>query len=174
MSDGAEQATEQGLEGHIVVCGLDGLGFRTLEELLRLGEDVVVIAAPGEQFVVRARSQGVTVIEGSYREELVLRAAGVAAASAMAIAEDDDVGNLHAALAAQDINPRLRIVLRMFNQDLGQRIEALFHDCKALSSSALAAPGFVSAALHEDWQQRVEIEGRSLVVQRARPGQKDV
>ena len=29
-------------EGHIVLCGLDGLGLRTLEELRRLGEEVVV------------------------------------------------------------------------------------------------------------------------------------
>jgi Trk K+ transport system NAD-binding subunit len=84
------------------------------------------------------------------------------------------VGNLHAALAAQDLNPGLRIVLRMFNQELGERIETLFHDCSALSSSALAAPGFVSAALHENWQQRVEIAGRSLAVRRATPGQEDV
>src|SRR5438094_331876 len=64
-------------EGHIVLCGLDGLGFRTLEELRRMGEEVVVISAPGEQFVARARRQGISVIEGSYREEHVLRAAGL-------------------------------------------------------------------------------------------------
>jgi Trk K+ transport system NAD-binding subunit len=159
----------QGLKDHIVLCGLDGLGLRTLEELRRLGEEVVVISAPGERFLPRAKAQGVTVVEGNYRDEHVLRAAGVATASAIAIAEDDDVGNLHAALTAQDINPRMRIVLRMFNQELGQRIEALFHDCSALSSSALAAPGFVSAALHENWEQQVEIAGHSLAVRRAAP-----
>jgi Trk K+ transport system NAD-binding subunit len=157
------------LKDHIVLCGLDGLGLRTLEELRRLGEKVVVISAPGERFLPRAKAQGVTVVEGNYREEHVLREAGVATASGMAIAEDDDVGNLHAALTAQDINPELRIVVRMFNQELGQRIEALFHDCSALSSSALAAPGFVSAALHENWEQRVEIAGHSLAVRRAAP-----
>ena len=40
-----------------------------------MGEEVVVISAPGEQFAARARSQGVSVIEGHYREEHVLRAA---------------------------------------------------------------------------------------------------
>ena len=29
--------------GHVVLCGLNELGYRTLEELVRLGEDVVVI-----------------------------------------------------------------------------------------------------------------------------------
>ena len=164
------EGADRGLKDHIVLCGLDGLGLRTLEELRRLGEEVVVISAPGERFLARARAQGVAVVEGNYREENVLRAAGVAMASAIAIAEDDDVGNLHAALTAQDINPGLRIVLRMFNQELGQRVEALFHDCSALSSSALAAPGFVSAALHENWEQQVEIAGHSLAVRRAAPG----
>src|SRR5436190_9087686 len=132
--------------GHIVLCGLDRLGLRTLEELCRLGEEVVVVASPQAAFVEEARALGVTLVEGSHRDEATLCAAGVPTAEAILLVEDDDVGNLHAALAAQDLNPNLRIVLRMFNQELGRRIEELFRDCSAMTASAIAAPAFVSAA----------------------------
>lgn len=157
-----------GFSGHIILCGLDKLGFRTLEELRRLGEEVVVIArGADEAFRDDARTLGAILIEGSHREESAWRAAGVANACATVIAEDDDVGNLHAALTAQELSPNLRIVLRIFNQDFGRQIEALFRDCSVLSASAIAAPAFVSAALHQDWEQRIVAAGRVLILQQA-------
>ena len=164
-----------GLTGHIVVCGLDELGHRTIEELRRLVEDVVVIArAPGEEFAYHARQLGATLVDGSYRDESVFIRAGVPAASALVITEDDDVGNLHAALAAQDLNPRLRIGLRMFNAELGRRVLLMFGDCTVLDPSAIAAPAFVSAALHEPWEQRIDIAGRRLVVRQGSADDPDV
>ena len=152
----------------IVLCGLEGLGLRTLEELHRLGEDVVVIAAsPSEQFAARAEALGATLIRGDYTQESVLKSAGVEGASAIVLTDSSDLGNLHAALTAQELNPRIRVVLRMFNDELGKRIQALFHDCHAFSASAIAAPSFVSAALYQDWDQRIYVEGRMLVVHKA-------
>jgi Trk K+ transport system NAD-binding subunit len=161
--------------GHIILCGLDELGVRTLEELHRLGERVVVVARrPAEEFAALARALGVPLLEGSYHDEAVLRAAGICTASAIVIAEDDDVGNLHAALAAQDLNPRMRIVMRVASQDLGDRVQGLFPDCRALSRTAIAAPAFVSAALHHSWEQRVEIAGRVLTIEEADAGEPHV
>ena len=161
-------APQRSIGGHIVLCGLDELGLRTLEEFRRLGEEVVVIAAsPTERFVSSARSLGATVVVGSYRDEEVLRAARVPEAAAIVIEEDDDVGNLHAALAAQEMNPRIRIGLRMFNQQLGERVQRLFTDMSVVDSSAIAAPAFAAAALHEDGGQRIRIGERTLVVRTA-------
>ncbi len=157
------------------MCGLDELGLRTLEELRRLGEEVVVIArAPGEEFAYHARELGATIVDGSYRDESVLRRAQVPTASAMVITEDDDVGNLHAALAAQDLNPQLRIGLRMFNLELGRRVLPMFRNCTVLDPSAIAAPAFVSAALHEPWEQRIDVAGRRLVVRQGSSDDPDV
>ena len=122
-----EPATTATLGGHVVLCGLNELGYRTLEELTRLGEQVVAVArAPEEELAGGATALGAILVDGSYRDESVLRAAGVPAAGALVVTEDDDVGNLHAALAAQDLNPDLRIRLRLFNQELGRRAEELF------------------------------------------------
>jgi Trk K+ transport system NAD-binding subunit len=154
--------------GHVVLCGLNELGYRTLEELVRLGVDVVVVVrSPAEELAAGARELGATLVPGNYRDQAVLRAAGVATAGSLVITEDDDVGNLHAALAAKELNPALRMRLRMFNRELGRRVEGLFEDCQVFDSAALAVPAFVSAALLQDWQQRVEVAGRTLVVRRA-------
>ncbi|HEX8229669.1 MAG TPA: NAD(P)-binding protein [Chloroflexia bacterium] len=158
-----EQAAHSGM--HIVLCGLEGLGLRTLEELHRLGERVVVIAAsPSEQFAARAHELGATLVQGDYTQESVLKQAGVERASAIVLTHANDLGNLHAALTAQELNPKIRVVLRMFNDELGKRLQALFYDCHAYSSSAIAAPSFVSAALFHDWEQRIYLSGRMLVV----------
>ena len=157
--------------GHVVLCGLNELGYRTLEELVRLGEEVVVIVrSPADELARGARELGATLVPGSYRDQAVLRAAGVPVAGALVVAEDDDVGNLHAALAAQELNPGLRMRLRMFNRELGRRVQELFEDCQVFDSAALAVPAFVSAALLHDWQQRVEVDGHTLAVRRAAPG----
>lgn len=162
--------TEQ-RKGHIVLCGLDGLGLRTVEELRKLGEEVVIIAndAP-EGFVERALAMGATFQRGNYRDEAVLRAACVDEARSIVVTASDDVGNIHAALAAQEINPHIRIILRIFNQEFGRRLEALFHNCEVLSSSAIAAPAFVSAALLQSWEQEINLGGKTL---RVRSAQKD-
>jgi Trk K+ transport system NAD-binding subunit len=161
--------------GHVILCGLNELGYQTLEELRRLGEEVVVVArTPREEFAAGARALGVTLLEGSYRQERVLRSAGAQTANALVVTEDDDVGNVHAALVAYDLNPGLRLRLRMFNQELGNRVQLLFRDCQILDAAAMAVPAFVSAALHRDRQQRLQVGDRSLVVRPASASEPDV
>jgi Trk K+ transport system NAD-binding subunit len=158
--------------GHIIVCGLNRLALRTVQELARLGEPAVVIHDPGEtRFVEDARSAGARCMAGDYRDEAAMEAAGVRWARALILtAEDDDLGNLHAALGAHELNPGLRVVIRMFNQHLGARIERLFQDGAVLSASALAAPAFVAAALDVGEGQSLELLGRRLSVE---PGECD-
>jgi voltage-gated potassium channel Kch len=163
------------MAGHVILCGLNELGYQTLEELHRLGEEVVVVArAPSEEFADRARALGATLVDGNYRHEQALRSARVQRAAALVITEDDDIGNVHAALVANDLNPRLRIRLRMFNQELGRRVQLLFRDCQVLDAAAIAVPAFVSAALHRDRQQHLQVDGRSLVVRRGSAGDRGV
>jgi Trk K+ transport system NAD-binding subunit len=161
--------TTKRLSHHIVLCGLDGVGFRTLEELRGLGEDVVVIALrpPDDLFRVEVQDWGVPIIEGSYRSEVVLRAAGVVNARGIVITEDDDVANLQAALQANALNPALHIVVRMFNQEFGERVRSVVPHCTIVSSSAIAAPAFVTAALQGDTERRIEVAGRALILRRA-------
>jgi Trk K+ transport system NAD-binding subunit len=139
-----------------------------------LGDEVVVVASARPEEAERARELGASVLEGAHRQEAVLRAAGIEPAAALVATEDDDIGNLHAALVAHELNPALRIRLRRFNQELGERVESLFQSCAVLDPAALAAPAFVSAALHDDWEQRIEVGGSSLVVRHSSASDPDV
>ncbi|MFJ8360335.1 NAD-binding protein [Streptomyces sp. NPDC093984] len=76
----------------------------------------------------------VRVMEAPEASEAVLAEAGVDRAAALALVYDDDETNIRAALTARRLNPRLRLVLRLYNRRLGQHIEALLDQAAALAS----------------------------------------
>lgn len=61
--------------------------------------------------------------------------------------DDDDVGNIAAALALREHAPDVRIVLRSFNSRVRERLPDLLGECAVLSASRLAAPGLVDLAV---------------------------
>jgi Trk K+ transport system NAD-binding subunit len=156
------------------VCGDDALAYRMVEELAtNYGEQVTVLLSSvsrghGPRI---AHLPGVRVIERLNLDSAAFTAAQVHSARAMALMGRDDLANFHAGLRAQDLNPDLRMVMRIFNTGLGERMRAFFPDCAVLSSSAMAAPSFVAAALGEPTPSHVRLAGRTLYV--ARSGQAD-
>jgi Trk K+ transport system NAD-binding subunit len=153
-----------------VVCGDNPLAYRLVNELvIRFGADVTVILPRRDrnQGPLLAQLPGVTLVESALPDDSALRNAGIADAHALAVVNQDDVGNIHAALRAHDLNPDLRMVIRMFNTSLGFRIRTLFTDCAVLSDSAMAAPSFVAAALGEVAPSHVRLPGRTLYVARS-------
>ena len=153
-----EAASDQA-SGHVIVCGVDHLGRRTIDELRLRDEDVVAIG-PTTDTEDDLAAAGVRLVVGDPRLSRVLRQAGVERAAAIVLTGDDDLANLNAALAANELNAVIRIVIRMFDQELGAHIPELFPDAVALSSSALAAPGFVSAAMDGETGSRFWLAGR--------------
>jgi Trk K+ transport system NAD-binding subunit len=152
---------------HLIVCGDGPLAYRITEELTsRYGERVTVIL-PSRQRNHGPRLaalRGVRVLE---HPELSIEAfadAGVGSARALAIVWQDDVGNFHAGLRAQELNPALRLVLAIFNRRLGEHIRQLFPDCTVLSGTAMSAPSFVAAALGETAPSHVRVQRRTLYV----------
>ncbi|MFF2200801.1 NAD-binding protein [Streptomyces sp. NPDC058145] len=77
---------------------------------------------------------GVRVLEAVDVTEAVLAEAGVERAAALALVYDDDETNIRAALTARRLNPRLRLVLRLYNRRLGQHIEELLDQAATLAS----------------------------------------
>jgi Trk K+ transport system NAD-binding subunit len=148
-----------------VVCGDNPLAYRLVNELVtRFGAEVTVVlpSRNRNQGPRMAQLPGTRLVEAAYLDDAALRAGGVAEARALALVGQDDVGNIHAALRAYDLNPDLRLVIRMFNTSLGFRIRTLFADCAVLSDSAMAAPSFVAAALGEVAPSHVRLPGRTL------------
>jgi Trk K+ transport system NAD-binding subunit len=154
---------------HVIVCGDTSLAYRIALELTsRYGEDVVVVLPDrlknnGPQI---SELPGVTVLERAELTSETFIDAGVASARALALVWQDDLGNFHAALRAQELNPALRLVLAVFNRRLGDHIRGFFPDCTVLSGTAMAAPSFVAAALGEPAPSHVRVSGRTLYVAR--------
>jgi Trk K+ transport system NAD-binding subunit len=84
----------------------------------------------------------------------------------VAILHQDDLGNFHAALRAQELSPRVRLVIAIFNDGLGERIRAFFTDCAVLSQAHMAAPSLVAAALGEPAPSHVQMANRTMYVAR--------
>ena len=154
---------------HLVVCGDGPLSYRITEELTaRYGEHVTVILPDrrnhhGPQISALPR---VRVLEYPELSSQAFTDADVQSARALAVVWQDDVGNLHAGLRAQELNPGLRLVLAIFNGRLGDHIRMLFPDCTVLSGTAMSAPSFVAAALDQPAPSHVRVQRRTLYVAR--------
>src|SRR5712691_2747016 len=135
---------------------------------IRYGERVTVILPSAQRGHGPriARLPGVRIIERAELDERAFRDAQAQSARALAILHQDDLGNFHAALRVQELNPDLRLVVAIFNTGLGERIRTFFSDCAVLSESSMAAPSFVAAALGEPAPSHVRLAGRTLYVAR--------
>ncbi|MEU1607355.1 potassium channel protein [Micromonospora matsumotoense] len=158
---------------HYVICGNDPLAYWVVRALfgteLAQGRVRITLVVPE-----RRRSEGpdgrdidgVQVIRADRLDEATFRRAGLAGADGLALLHQDDVGNMHAALCAQEVEPRLRLVVRMFNTSLANGLRQLFPDSAVLSDASMAAPAFVAAALGEVAPTHFRHGGRTLYVAR--------
>jgi Trk K+ transport system NAD-binding subunit len=152
--------------GHTVICGLERISLRVARALVQLGERVTIVAEAPEPALLReARRAGARVIEGATSEVAQLHSVGGDSARCLVLTEDADLRNVQAALAAREVNPGIRVVLRMFNADLADRTTRLLENSRVVSTSAEAAPYFAAAALGMDvvpsrlaWGRRVVVD----------------
>ena len=129
------------MRGHVVVCGVGHVGYRVIEELTRLGEDVVAIEQRADDsFVEQVRSKGIPVHVGDARNDELLEKVGVRRAKAVVCATSNDLANLEIALDAKRMNPEVRVVMRMFDQKLAAKVGGALELDQSFSTSALAAP----------------------------------
>jgi Trk K+ transport system NAD-binding subunit len=157
------------LSDHVILCGANTLASRMAEELTaRYGLAVVaIVPSAAEDLATRmAAMPGVRVLERTELTADAFLAASLPAARGLAILHQDDLGNLHAALRAQELHPRVRLVIAIFNAGLGERIRNFFNDCAVLSAAQMAAPSLVAAALGEPAPSHVQMDSRTMYVAR--------
>jgi Trk K+ transport system NAD-binding subunit len=133
------------MERPIVLCGLGRMGARVLEYLQAAGLPVVVVdtTCPADD----PRLRGARLVSGDCRRREVLEAAGVAGARGVLLLTSDDLLNITAALVVRALNPEVRVVLRMFNENLIGRLGQAVQNVYALSTSLLTAPVLALTAL---------------------------
>src|SRR5580704_1940203 len=92
--------------------------------LARLGEDVTVVTFNSrEEFSDLVAEAGFKIVYGDARNERNLVDAGIGGAAAIVICSDDDLANMEIALDARRLNPKVRVVVRIFDQILARRLE---------------------------------------------------
>jgi Trk K+ transport system NAD-binding subunit len=133
---------------HVVLCGVGHLGIRVLEELVNANTPVVAIERDENgTFVAQAKRTGTPVIIGDMKDDTTLLTAGVGRARVVIIATNDDMANLEVALDSRRLNPEIRVVMRLFEQSIAQKISNAFLVDWAFSASSLAAPIVASMSL---------------------------
>jgi Trk K+ transport system NAD-binding subunit len=107
---------------------------------------VAIEQDPDKLFIGLARELDVPVIIGNARLRDTLDKAGIARAVSIVCCTQDDLANLDIALDAREANPDIKVVLRMFDDNLASKVEKGFGIRTAFSTSGLAAPAFAAAA----------------------------
>ncbi|GAA2803518.1 NAD-binding protein [Kitasatospora paracochleata] len=174
----AQPGTAPAPAAAMLVCGDDALTHRLALELATVYGRPVTVLAPslaaghGPQLAALAeRHPEVRVVEAAGLTSEALSAAGVREAAALALTGPDDQQNIQAALRARRLNPRIRLVLRVYNRKLGRRVGLLLDrtatareqaaSTTVLSTSATAAPALVAAAVTGGGEV-VHVDGRLL------------
>jgi voltage-gated potassium channel len=161
-----EMAVASTFSNHIVLVGLGHLGFRVTKVLCDLGQDVAAIEIkPDEELTAVTKALGVPVIPDDARRESTLEAANVAKARTLVVCTQNDSANLQIAFKARKLNPNIRVVARIFDDDFAHALEENFN-IEAMSATGMAAPKFAAAATGMDITRPITIEGESLSLAR--------
>jgi Trk K+ transport system NAD-binding subunit len=144
-----------GMRGHVVLVGLGSVGMKVLEGLLAAGAEVVVIERmENNPYLTEARALQAPIVLGDATLARTLESVNLSEAAAVAILTSDDLTNIETGLAIRDhLGERwvdVPVVLRVFDRQLGHRLESSFGFRHVWSTSAIAAPWFVGGALGLD------------------------
>jgi voltage-gated potassium channel Kch len=130
------------MKPQIIVCGLGRTGYKIF--CLLKQQSAAVVAISDRQIVCEYQSD---IIIGDPCSPTTLLQAGILEAETLVLATDSDALNLEILTRAHLTNPKIRIVNRLFNETLGERLDQTLPAHVSMSVASLAAPIFSFAAL---------------------------
>ncbi len=152
-------------KGHVIVCGLQGVGLRTVEQLHLSNVGVVVVDDdPDLRLAQVVRGWGVPHIHQSAHLGEGLTEAELEAARAVVCAAADEVQTLEIALRVRELRPDVRLVVQMANPSVGRALERVTGPGSVLDVANLSAPSFVEACLRRP-THHMQLGGRDFSVQ---------
>jgi Trk K+ transport system NAD-binding subunit len=151
--------------GHIIVVGLGNVGSAVTGQLHDLGFDVVCVDnKPNAPGIPLARQLGLPVVIGDAFREETLGAAHLDTCLALVSVTSLDVVNLETALTARALRDDLRIVLRLTDDDLAERLEKTTGNMISRSVPYLAAPAFATAMLEHQVLRTIDVGRHVLLI----------
>src|SRR5690242_3481116 len=153
--------------GHVIVCGVAGVGLRTVEQLHHAAVRVVVVDDQPDQRLTRiVAGWGVPQIVGGAHLAETLAEAGIAGALAVICVLPDDLQTLETALLARDLRPDVRVVVQIRNPAVGRALTAA--SVAVLDVAGLSAPSVVEACLRTG-AHPLDLGGERFVVASVTP-----
>ncbi len=167
-----EMAVASTFENHAILVGLGHLGYRVAQNLFKMEEPVVVIELnPNADLVGTVQAMNIPVIQGDATRQTVLGAAGIWRAKTIVLCSQNDSTNLQIAVKARNLNPSIRVVIRIFDDDFAESLQQQF-GFYALSATSMAAPAFAASAAGADVTRPITVDGQSLSLGRLTIGEK--
>ena len=162
---GSLQTRDRPISDHVIVAGLGNVGTRILGQLHDLGVGVVCVdKSENAAGVPLARRLGLKVVIGETHREETLLAAGIASCQALVSVTDSDIVNLETALHARALAERPRIVVRLYDDDLAERVQKAVGNTISRSVSYLAAPAFAAAMLEHQVLRTIPVGRHVLLI----------
>lgn len=146
--DAWREAVASTYRNHVIVFGAGHVGARVIRTLVEMGSDVVVIdndPDDGIEDMLRELDVPLLVLDG--RTSSALEKAGLRDAEAFVACTGNDQVNLEAIMRVRDMNPDIRIVARVWDDQFAQQIRRFMNVQSVLSSSELSAPVFAGLAV---------------------------
>jgi len=161
-----EMAVASTLNKHVILVGLGHLGYRVALKLHEMGEQIAAIEFNADTDTLSAvRNLGIPVIHEDATRPSSLEAANIKDARTIILASQNDAMNLQIALKARSMNPNIKVVVRIFDEDFAHALQDQF-GFVALSATEMAAPVFAAAAAGVDVTNPISIEGQLLSLAR--------
>jgi Trk K+ transport system NAD-binding subunit len=140
-------------------------------QLHDLGFDVVCVDNnPGAAGIPMARQLGLPVVVGDAFREETLRAASLETCLALVSVTSSDIVNLETALTARALRDDLRLVLRLTDDDLAERMQKTTGNMISRSVPYLAAPAFAAAMLEHQVLRTIAVGRHVLLIADVRAG----
>lgn len=154
-----EMAVASTFDNHVILVGLGHLGYQTMKNLIAMDMDIVVIELdPDKDLVSEVQAIGVPVIVDDANKQTTLESAGIKKAATIIMCTQNDPLNMQIAIKAKAMNPKTRVVTRIFDEYFAEAIQNQF-DFIAMSSSVMSAPQFAAAAAGIEMTRPITIEG---------------
>ena len=162
-----EMAIASTLDKHHILVGLGHLGFHVVQHLKgAMNQPMAVIELdPSADLITAVQQMDIPIIHDDASRESALDAAGIRKASSIILCIQNDAINLKIALKARSLNPGIRVIIRIFDDDFAHALTDQFGFI-ALSGTGLAAPAFAASATDSEITRPISIEGESLSLAR--------
>jgi Trk K+ transport system NAD-binding subunit len=146
-----------------IICGLEHVGLRVAEALLRMGEEISVITInKNEPELFYIHDKITRYVEGDARNKEILHAAGIENADYILIFTSKEIKNIEISCKAKEIKPEIKTALLINNLNYAGIIRKGFETNHAFHIQSIVSSQIVSACINKNLLQTLKAGHKSF------------